>query len=136
MPFCEWDPSSSVNVPEFDGQHRQLFALVNHLHEAMLQGMGRALMSGAIVELTRYARTHFAAEEAFMRARAFPGLAQHCAEHAAFSGQVREFQQRYDLGGVNLSVELLDFLAGWLQKHIRVADREYAPQLPISPLKP
>ena len=136
VPFREWDPSSSVNVPEFDRHHRQLFALVNHLHEFMLQGMGRTLVLGAIEELTRYAQSHFFAEEAFMRARAFPGLAQHCAEHEAFAGQVREFKQRYDQGAVSLSVELLEFLGEWLQKHIRRADREYAPPQPISPLKP
>jgi hemerythrin len=121
-----WDQSCSVNVPEFDRHHQHLYTLVNRLHEAMLAGQAKTTTSGILDELISYTQSHFAAEEAFMTARAFPGLAQHKAEHAALTGQVLDFRERYRSGTAPITLELMHFLRDWLVNHIQRSDKLYS----------
>jgi hemerythrin len=122
-----WDQSYSVNNPEFDKHHQHLYALVNRLHDAMLSGQAKNTMSGILDELISYTQGHFAAEEAFMIARAYPGLAAHKAEHAKLAGQVVEFRERFRSGNAPITLELMHFLRDWLQNHIQRVDKKYAP---------
>ena len=135
MPLFDWTEHCAVGVPEFDRHHQHLFMVVNHLHEAMIAARGRVLVSGILEELISYAKTHFAAEEAFMRSRAFAGLTEHEAEHCWFARRVLDFQARYNAGTTNLTVELMDFLEHWLTQHVQDCDQQYAPPRPLPPLR-
>jgi hemerythrin-like metal-binding protein len=127
MALFSWDETYSVNNPEFDRHHQHLYSLVNRLHDAMLSGQAKETMSGILDELISYTQGHFAAEEAFMIARAFPGLAAHKAEHTKLAGQVLEFRDRFRAGGAPITLELMHFLRDWLQNHIQRSDKLYSP---------
>jgi hemerythrin-like metal-binding protein len=122
-----WDETCSVNVPEFDRHHQHLYTLVNRLHDAMLAGHAKETMCGILDELISYTQGHFAAEEAFMIARAYPGLNAHKAEHAKLCEQVVEFRERFRSGGAPITLELMHFLRDWLQNHIQRSDKLYSP---------
>jgi hemerythrin len=56
-------------------------------------------------------------------------LAQHQEEHAALTRQVLKFQTEYQAGRAAMTVQLLNFLKTWLEKHIQGSDKAYAPCL-------
>ena len=134
MAMFAWDDSCSVNIPEIDRQHQYLFALVNHLHETMLCGQGRIIVSEILDELTGYAKAHFASEGSYMRAVAFSGLERHEGEHVAFIHKLEAFRLRYTEGAADLTLEIMTFLEQWLKYHVQSADREFASVTPLPPL--
>ena len=134
MPLFLWDQTCSVNIPEIDRQHQYLFALINHLHEAMLFGHGRLLVAGVLKELAAYAGSHFASEEAYMRGTAYHGLALHQAEHAFYLQKLRTFTEQFDNGTTELTVEIMSFLENWIRRHVQHSDKEFGSTVPLPPL--
>ena len=57
----------------------------------------------------------------------YPGLAQHKAEHEALTKQVLAFQAELQSGRASMTVQVLQFLKNWLEQHIKVSDRAFAP---------
>jgi hemerythrin len=126
MAFMNWKETYSVNVKEFDEQHKKLVAMINELHAAMKMGKGKEAMAVILQEMVDYAASHFATEEKYMTRLGFPGYAQHRDEHSAFKKKVLDFQQEYNAGSVALSIEVMDFLVDWLVKHIQSIDKQYS----------
>jgi hemerythrin len=125
----DWKDSYSVNIPSIDGQHRNLFRMAGELYTAMTSGQGKAALGRILDRLVEYTRVHFEHEERLMRQSGFPGLAQHAAEHRALTRQVEQFQADFASGRTALSVQLLQFLKDWLERHIQGSDQAYAPCL-------
>ena len=122
-----WTEDLLTGFSDIDAQHTQLFATVARLDEALQRGDATAALS-TLVFLEQYALTHFAAEEKRMREAAYPGLAEHVAEHEAF---VRDFLRRrasYDADPSLslLMVELSNWLGSWLHNHVCTLDAEMA----------
>lgn len=126
MSYLEWSERYSVKVAEIDGQHRQLVALINRLHEAMLANRGREVHKQIVAELLIYAEQHFATEEAYMERFGFPGLEAHRQEHRQFAVEAADIKGRLDNGLLVLSLEILTLLKEWLQNHILGTDQQYA----------
>ncbi len=126
MPLIDWDDSYSVSVAEIDGQHKQLVAMINQLHQAMLTGQNKQALSGIISGLASYAGTHFALEEKYFEKFNYLGSAMHKFEHQNFVKKVKEFQTQFDSGKAMLSLEVMDFLKNWLLNHIKVQDKKYS----------
>jgi hemerythrin-like metal-binding protein len=118
-----WDDSLAIGVEEIDTQHRQLYAQVAALQEAVRYGeFARAMVTLDFLE--RYVSEHFAAEERWMAATRYPGRPTHVRLHRAF---VAEFLQRKEqlltLGpGGALAAGLAGWLAGWIEDHVEKAD--------------
>ncbi len=126
MAFARWDDSLSVGDLVLDNQHRQLFDLVNQLHDAMSRGQARQILDKILDRLVCYTADHFRDEERRMLQAGYPGLAAHKAEHDSLSQQVSAFQASFRSGAVALSVNLMIFLKDWLNRHILQADLKYA----------
>jgi len=126
MAILEWSPKLSVGIPRFDQQHQALVSLLNKMHDAMIAGQGRTALEGVLQELLKYTEFHFAAEEAAMSRLAFPDAAAHQAEHAKLRAQVGTFLQQYKSGRTMITVNLMNFLQGWLTHHIMQTDRGYS----------
>jgi hemerythrin-like metal-binding protein len=126
MNLVSWDSSYSVQVRQFDEQHKTLFAMLNRLHEAMGAGQGQRALAKLLEELIRYTKTHFDAEEAVLQANRYPDLERHQAEHAKLAAEVARFQRDFAAGAVGLSVEVMDFLQRWLRQHILESDKRYS----------
>ena len=133
MPLMQWTEELSVGVESLDDDHRQLFAMVNGLFDAIEGGTGGELLGALFDALVDYTRDHFTREEALMAARHYPGLAAHRAEHAQLAERVHALRRNF-LGGVAkplkaepVGQELLVLFKTWLTSHIRVTDCGYKP---------
>lgn len=122
----DWTPDLSTGVPSIDDQHKQLFLWLAELQSATADQ--RTLFGVYVItRLKHYIREHFAAEEALMRAAAFPGLDQHIAEHTTFRTRLEELQLRSI--GEDISEDTVRFLTEWLTHHITGTDMAYVPYL-------
>ncbi len=125
----KWQESFSSNVKEFDEQHKKLFALGNQLldvvHASRNTDHYDDIME-ALDELKEYTVYHFNAEEELMLTYNYPKLMSHKMQHKKFLGKVEELLSKdIDKNQVDVTLELLTFLADWIQNHILVTDSQY-----------
>ena len=125
----EWQQEFSVGIPSIDGQHQNLFKIARELHDAMSKGHGRQASGLLLDRLVQYTTVHFAHEERLMQQHRYPAYPAHKAEHDALTKKVIDFQKEFEQGRVSLTVELLHFLKGWLEHHIKESDQRYSPFL-------
>jgi hemerythrin len=125
----EWRNEFSVQIGSVDAQHKMLFGIANELYTAMIAGQSKMAMARILDRLVQYTKVHFAHEERLMRLHDYPDLAPHKAEHDALTAKVVKFQNDFQQGQVNMSVQLLQFLKNWLEGHIRGSDQKYSPFL-------
>lgn len=84
MELVRWDKSFSVNVSRFDEEHKSIVLIINKLIVAMENNDKFESVSDALNEMTSYARTHFKAEENYMKNLGYPGYQKHREEHRDF----------------------------------------------------
>jgi hemerythrin len=125
----EWNQKYSVGITSIDAQHQNLFAIAHELHAAMSAGQGKSALSRLLDRLVQYTAVHFVHEERLMRQCDYPNLEEHRREHEKLTAQVVDFQKEYQAGRITLTVQLLQFLKGWLEHHIQESDHAYAPHL-------
>lgn len=125
----EWQPEFGVGINSIDGQHQNLFRIGRELHTAMTAGKGRQVTGPILDRLVQYTTVHFAHEERLMQQFRYPDYAAHKAEHDGLTKKVLAFQADFNHGRAAMTVELLQFLKGWLEHHIRESDARYSPFL-------
>ncbi|MGA2451531.1 MAG: bacteriohemerythrin [Polyangiaceae bacterium] len=126
MSLIDWnDERLSVHVEQFDKEHKHLVHLINELHAAMKAGKGRDIMGKILDELVAYTKSHFSAEEALMSRVGYPAQSSHRAQHANFVERVGAFHGQFTADNTTVTLEVLQFLQGWLVEHIQGADREF-----------
>lgn len=125
----EWSNDYSVHIGSIDAQHRNLFAIAHELYEAMTAGQGKSALAKILDRLVQYTAVHFAHEERLMRLNDYPERATHKVEHDALTKQVLQFQTDFKSGRVTITVQLLQFIKEWLEKHIKGSDMRYVPCL-------
>lgn len=81
MALIAWSDKLSVQVRQFDEEHKKLIVMVNQLHDAMKEGKGKQVVGDVLNGLISYTKNHFAAEERLMKAHAYPDYEQHKKEH-------------------------------------------------------
>ncbi len=127
MQLIQWDDSMSVNVQEIDQQHQQLIALMNTLHDAMLQRKAKTALGEVLAGLVAYTGSHFATEEQYFDEFGYPEADAHKSIHREFVKQVTDFQDGFATGRLMLSMDVMDFLEEWLLNHIKGDDHRYGP---------
>lgn len=121
----EWKPRHGVGNEILDEQHRAILARCNALADCL--DAGGAENDGKFDEifgdLMARARAHFAAEEALLAARGYPGLEDHQSEQEEFDFLAAEIvtPENFDRD------ELQTFLALWWVGHIRESARKLSP---------
>lgn len=129
MPFIAWNDEMKVNIAEIDAQHQQLVSMINQLHEEMKQGKAKTILGSVLENMIAYAGTHFQTEEKYFRQFYYPETGVHVLEHQSFVKKVSQFKKEYDEGKQALSLQVMEFLAGWLKNHILNSDKRYGPFL-------
>jgi hemerythrin len=124
-----WREAYSVHIPQIDGQHQQLVAMINDLYTAMTEGNGSAALGDILDKLVRYAQSHFAYEESMLQQRGYSAIVAHRAEHQKLNQQVVDLQDRFKSGKLVMSVQVMQFLKEWLANHILTRDMQYAKEL-------
>jgi hemerythrin len=125
MPLFTWIDSYSVNIKEFDDQHRKLVELINTLHDAMSVGKGSQALGPVLTELVKYTATHFSSEETLMLKYNYPGYLAHKMEHERLTARVLEVQTQFQDRQVTLTLGVMKFLQEWLVNHIQSTDKKY-----------
>ncbi|MFT3914632.1 MAG: hemerythrin family protein [Anaeromyxobacteraceae bacterium] len=118
-----WSPALLTGHATIDGQHRQIFARIEALHQAMSR-RERPDTNSLMDFLGAYVIDHFTEEERLMRDRAYPGYAGHLAQHSKFIRDFTALNQEVLTRGPteHLSRRTRAWLVEWLRWHIMGAD--------------
>ncbi|MEW6163922.1 MAG: bacteriohemerythrin [Pseudomonadota bacterium] len=126
------DPVLLTGIEEIDAQHEVLFDCLARLEHSITQEERWSAVHFALVQLSDFARIHFAVEEALMRLHAYPSFAAHVAEHHGFTAKLHELKETSIRA--DISNEMIAFLREWLVHHIGGSDHAYVPHLRTAPL--
>ena len=125
----EWKNEYSVNLPDIDAQHKELFRIARELNAAMSAGHGAAILTDTLERLIAYTKKHFAHEERLMQLHKYPDYAGHKVQHDRLTVQVLDFQRDVKEGKLLVTLDIMRFLHSWLENHILKTDKLYAPCL-------
>jgi hemerythrin len=126
MAIVAWNDSYLVNIKIIDSQHKQLFDLLNQLHDAMMMGQGQEGMGIVLNSLVSYTASHFSEEERLFKEYGYPDTERHMKEHQEFVQQVLDFQAKFATGTAPVTIKILSFLRDWIQNHINGNDKKYS----------
>jgi hemerythrin len=129
MALFAWSEKYSVNIREIDAQHKKLIGMVGQLNDAMRQGKGKQALGEVLRNLIEYTRTHFAAEERLMKTHGYPEYESHKTKHESMTRKVADIYREYQDGKATITLEVMNFLESWLDKHIMGTDMQYGPFL-------
>ena len=116
-----WKDSYSVGRSDVDEQHKQLFSLANALPDELdVQTWHRIIM-----ELYKYTRIHFSAEEQMMRELGYSKHAEHSALHEGLISQLAQISAQAEPSARSTS-EFKMFFYSWIIDHILTQDMDYA----------
>jgi len=119
-----WKSSFTIGILEIDSQHRELFAQLDRLSEALQQGKGKKEVIDTFRFLDSYVRRHFRAEEELQLLYQYPHIDMHVAEHRAFMKRLQDLESRLATEGPSekLAVHTNSFLTQWLISHVTTVD--------------
>jgi hemerythrin len=125
MALIEWNDNLSVKVAEIDSQHQKLIGMINSLNDAMSLGKSKDVMKGILDGMIDYTASHFGVEEKYMDQFGYIQTFQHKQEHRDFVKKAKDLQNGFNEGKVMISMDVMNFLKDWLQKHIMGTDKKY-----------
>jgi hemerythrin-like metal-binding protein len=124
----DWDPQLATGQAKVDAQHQELFRRVAAVHEAMVSG-GASGVGEVLKFLAEYTVSHFADEEALMQQARYGDFDRHKELHTRLLQQVGDLQAQLARGQKLRTMDVTEFLGGWLKEHIAKADKAYVPAL-------
>lgn len=128
--FLSWDTIYSVNIEEFNNQHKKLFAIINNIYE-LKNNPNRDSLIKAIKELDDYSDYHLKKEEEVFEKYDYPEKENHKMFHNNYRKKITLFKERIeneeDL--VKLIKEISIFLRNWWLNHIQNIDHQYTDYL-------
>ena len=126
MALITWNDSLSVKMDDIDSQHKQLFDIINEVHDAMGAGKGNDILGNIMQKLLQYTIDHFAYEEKMLKKIGYPKLNEHHKVHEHLTGQVRELHEKLKAGKYLSTISVSNFLKDWLKSHILKVDMHYS----------
>ena len=124
----EWSDDLSVNQPEIDRQHKQLFNQINILLSAIIIQVDEETVDDAISFLGKYINNHLTYEEDYMAKNGYPDLEQHKLSHQDFVNNYKIVGEKRRAGAPveSLALQIEQYLGNWLIEHIGQADQKFA----------
>ncbi|MBU8848050.1 MAG: bacteriohemerythrin [Desulfobacterales bacterium] len=113
MSVFEWDDSFSVANEEIDQQHKMLFDLANSIGDDLNQQR----IKKNIMDLYKYTREHFAAEEQMMQRISYPKFEEHKELHEDLITKLNTISAQ--------PFEDDESVYDWLTHHILNKDMDY-----------
>jgi hemerythrin len=123
MTALKWSMSHAVFFPEIDDEHKEIFAAVSKLQQALSSNGQLPEIRDLTSRLIDCAAEHFAHEERLMRAARYPSLRWHKQQHDAARKQVRQFMEGIEQGAAGAGHALVEYLTNWLPNHTSLPDR-------------
>lgn len=134
MSHIQWDETLETGNTRVDDQHKDLFAMVNDLRDACVDGSGGDAVAETLDRLSRYVNRHFAEEEMLMVSSGYPAAqaSAHMAEHAKLRTKTAELLEQHASGALVTVLPVTQFLFDWLRDHIRSVDARFVAHLKSS----
>ena len=125
----KWKDGFSVNVKKVDDQHKELFRLGTELYSLISAKDGYdhydEIMT-VIDNLAAYTVYHFEYEEGLMKVNGYDNFDQHKKQHDAFVAKIKSIKSEdIDLKQRKVGMDLIVFIANWIEQHILGSDMKY-----------
>jgi hemerythrin len=114
-----------TNISVADEQHREIFALVNGLSDAVAGG-DRGKVGKQLDALINYVVMHFKTEEELLQKHGYPEFKAHKAEHDKLVNTCADLQKKFHAGSAEVTADTAAFVQDWLVKHIPAIDKNYS----------
>ncbi len=123
MSIAEWRDEYCTHHVQIDSQHRQLFDLVNRIHDLILATPEEfARIVELLHEFAQCAQDHFDLEESLMQSYGYPHFDMHCKVHQRLVNKVTNLLAAADADTLTLET-LTQVLASWMVHHIQGEDQ-------------
>lgn len=122
MAYIEWLDRYNCHIDTIDGQHREIFNLINQLADAAAD-RDREVVGRLLSEIISIVIRHFEFEEQLMDASGFGHLNAHKKLHNRSVEKLLTFSQRFDAGECIIE-EFHPFLSEWFAHHME-DDKDY-----------
>lgn len=122
--LIKWSDIHSVNVKEFDEQHKKLVEIINELfaHGAT----NKEALVLIVKKLIEYANYHLEAEEFYFEKFGYEDSTDHIKKHDFYRQTVADFEKEILETDSDIAFKkLTDFLRDWWINHINQVDQEY-----------
>jgi hemerythrin-like metal-binding protein len=129
MALLTWQDRYSVGIKQIDDQHKQLINMINELNDAMIKGQGKDALMPVLTKLANYCASHFTVEEKLFDTHGYPEADAHKDKHQKMTAKVKELIAEVQSSRITISIEVMNFLKNWLDKHIMETDKKYGPFL-------
>jgi hemerythrin len=123
--IISWDKSFETGNSVVDGQHKNLFKMINDLNLSIEQKRSNHLLAETLEKLSVYVTNHFNTEEDLMVKYSYPDYKTHKAAHEDLKEQSVKLTKLFELKKVDLTATITQFLSNWLQNHIRETDMRF-----------
>ncbi len=122
-----WTQDLSVGYELIDTQHKELFARINRLLEAMTKGQGKQEVEKVVDFLGEYVIAHFKAEEELMQKFQYPGYTSHKVLHTQLIHTYTDLKVKINYEGVSapITIQVQRQLGDWLVNHIGKQDKAF-----------
>lgn len=128
--FMVWSDRFALGIRVLDNEHKQLFDIINSLHDAVHDGEEQKAIGSILDALVDYAEGHFQREEAYLERYGYPKYREHKAEHRRLTGIVYGLKRQYACNPEKVvGRDVLAFVKSWLEKHILNEDMAFVPYL-------
>ncbi|MCC6253756.1 MAG: hemerythrin, partial [Ignavibacteriaceae bacterium] len=77
METVTWSKNYETGNPIVDGQHKNLFVMINNLKVGLSEKQSKITLVDTIERLSSYVETHFKTEEDLMQTSHYPDYAKH-----------------------------------------------------------
>ncbi len=124
MSIAAWRDEYYTGHQLVDQEHQTLFALVNSLHDAMMQQADHATLIAILSALASHTMQHFQSEEDLMMRIDYPGYHRHKQSHDRLKAKVSHLLHQFNQQKIEISVDLTAFLMEWLGHHIKGEDQK------------
>ena len=128
MALVEMTDALKVGYFAIDEQHKELFDIINELHEAIKEKRKKGDIDMGFTFLDNYIRAHFSLEESLMIKKSYPSIEEHKSQHVYFLDTFNKIKESFNAnaeeniwGGLG---ELEDLLRDWFINHIMTIDKK------------
>ncbi|MFK5969846.1 MAG: bacteriohemerythrin, partial [Candidatus Marithrix sp.] len=121
-----WTNSLSVNDPNIDSQHREIFIRVKNLVMSIGSGVSEEEIFDMLDFLGSYVTSHFTLEEMYMDIYNYPHHAFHKEQHTIFIKTYERFKRQHKEhgGDIYFVLQIQQKIVEWVIEHINKEDKD------------
>ena len=125
MPLFHWSDKYKLDIQSIDDQHKQLFAIMNEVHEIVTADSESDDVNNSVKKLLQYTKDHLNFEESLLQKHEYPDYDAHKIQHEGFCNQIGKYRALLDNNEKIDPLDLLSFTIEWLGTHILETDFKY-----------